>query len=211
MTVEQERTERDPVEPERIDGRTARRDRNRIAVLDAVLALFAEGEVAPSPEAVAARSGLSPRSVYRYVADADDLLRAAIARHIEKVAPLFTIDDLGSGALDHRLDAFLQARLRGYEAIAPTARASRARAATNQIIRDELDHSREVLRLQLERQFAPELDQLPPDRRDAALAAADALTQTETIELYRHHRGCSIDETHAQLAAALRVLLTGKY
>ncbi len=90
-----------------IDGRTARRDRNRVAVLDAVLELFTEGNLTPSPDDVARRSGVSLRSVYRYVADADDLIRAAIVRHQEKVAPLFVIADLGEGSFEHRLDAFV--------------------------------------------------------------------------------------------------------
>src|SRR5437764_99636 len=59
-----------------LDGRAARRDRGREAVLDAVIALFEEGHVRPTPEAVAERSGVSVRSVYRYYEDRDDLIRA---------------------------------------------------------------------------------------------------------------------------------------
>ena len=49
-----------------IDGRLARRDRNRAAVLDATIALFSEGDLDPAPELVAKRADISPRSVYRY-------------------------------------------------------------------------------------------------------------------------------------------------
>jgi len=42
------------------DGRTARRDRNRLAVLDAVIELFAEGDLDPDPEAVAAGAACHP-------------------------------------------------------------------------------------------------------------------------------------------------------
>src|SRR3954464_138805 len=97
-----------------IDGRTVRRDRNRIAVLDAVLDLFSEGNFAPSAHEVARRSGVSLRWVYRYVADSDDLVRSAIERHIEKVAPLFVTDDIGRGPFGHRLDVFVETRLRVY-------------------------------------------------------------------------------------------------
>ena len=41
---------------------------------------------APSPDDVAQRSGVSLRSVYRYFADAEDLLRAAIDRHGQRPA-----------------------------------------------------------------------------------------------------------------------------
>ena len=65
---------------ETTDGRTARRDRNRELVLDAALELFREGHLEPTALQVAERSGLSPRSVFRYFEDTEALLRAAIAR-----------------------------------------------------------------------------------------------------------------------------------
>jgi TetR/AcrR family transcriptional regulator of autoinduction and epiphytic fitness len=194
-----------------VDGRTARRDRNRIAVLDAVLELFSEGDLVPSPDDVARRSGVSLRSVYRYVADADDLIRSAIERNLEKVEPLFLIDDLGTGSFPHRLEVFLGARMRVYEAIAATARASRLAASRSEVIRSQLERGRRVMRAQLERQFAPELDRLDGEPRDAVLAAADALTQIETIDLYRHNRGLSSQQTREMLHVALRALLIRKY
>jgi AcrR family transcriptional regulator len=196
---------------EEVDGRTARRERNRVAVLDAVLELFTEGNLEPAADDVARRSGVSLRSVYRYVANSDDLIRAAVARHIEKVGPLFLIDDVGEGSFEHRLETFVAARLRGYEAIAATARASRLRAPTNDIIRDELARRSSWMRAQLEHQFAPELDRVPAKARRAAAAAADALTQIETIELYRHDRRFPSRGTAEMLRAALRALLTLKY
>ena len=41
-----------------VDGRSAIRDRNRNAVLDAVLDLFSEGNLSPGPDEVAVRAGL---------------------------------------------------------------------------------------------------------------------------------------------------------
>jgi AcrR family transcriptional regulator len=101
------------------DGRTARRDRNRNAVLDAVLVLFAEGNLDPSPDEVARRSGVSLRSVYRYVTDRDDLVRSAIDRQQEKVRPLFAIDRVGEGSFAERVDAFVTARLRSWSCSSP--------------------------------------------------------------------------------------------
>ncbi len=190
-----------------VDGRRARRDRNRLAVLDAVLELFSEGDLVPSPDDVARRSGVSLRSVYRYVADADDLIRSAIDRNQEKVEPLFRIDDLGTGSFPHRLDVFLDTRMRVYEAIAATARASRLAASRSEVIRRQLESGRRAMRTQLERQFAPELDRLDDERRSAVAAAADVLTQVETIDLYRHNRGFSTRQTCGMLQVALRALL----
>ncbi len=193
--------------PLEIDGRTARKDRNRTAVLDAVLELFSEDNLDPSPDDVARRSGVSLRSVYRYVADADDLIRAAIERHAEKSHALSIIQEVGQGSFDVRLERFLDARMRLYEAVAATARASRLRAPTSVLIRDQLDNGRRQLRDQVERQFAHELDCLEPRVRRAVLVAADSLTQMETIDLYRHQRRFSLSETREMLDVAIRLLL----
>jgi len=190
-----------------VDGRTARRDRNRAAVLDAVLELFAEGTLFPSAEAVAERSGVSLRSVYRYVEDTDDLVRAAVERHRANVAPLFEVEDLGEGTLEGRIDRLVHARVNAYEAVATTARASRARAYTNEIIRRQLEEASALLADQVAAQFAPELRMLAPAKRRAVLAACDALVSLETIELYRYVRCRTTQETTAYLAEALARLL----
>src|SRR5260370_8935631 len=91
------------------DGRTARRDRNRLAVLDAVLELFSEGDLTPPPEAIALRSGVSLRSVYRYMSDVDDLAHAAIDRHLGRVGPLFAFAAIAEEPSQHRRDASLPA------------------------------------------------------------------------------------------------------
>jgi AcrR family transcriptional regulator len=190
-----------------VDGRAARRDRNRTAVLDAVLELFSEGNVDPGPEEVALRVGLSARSVYRYFEDRAALLRAAIDRNLEVTFPLYLIHGIGEGPLDGRIDRFVTARLRLYEAIAATSRAARVRASANEVIREQVEVTRRALREQIDKQFAPELGALPGRRRRAVAAAADALFQPETLDIYRVHRGFSSTETRTLLIDALHALL----
>jgi hypothetical protein len=48
----------------KIDGRTERRDRNRTAVLDALLDLVEEGNLAPTVPEISERCGISHRSVF---------------------------------------------------------------------------------------------------------------------------------------------------
>ena len=95
-----------------VDGRSAIRDRNRDAVLDAVLDLFSEDNLSPGPDEVALRAGLSVRSVYRYFEDHDALSRAAIDRQLERLAPLLLIAAIGEGPLDGRITRFVEARIR---------------------------------------------------------------------------------------------------
>ncbi len=189
------------------DGRVARRDRNRLAVLDAMLELFTEDNLNPGPEDVAHRCGLSPRSVYRYFEDREALLHAAIERHLEVLAPLYLIHSIGEGALDGRIETFVTARLRLYEAVAATARATRLAASSNEIMREQEALTRSALREQVERQFAPELHALAASSRRSKFAAIDALCQFETLDHYRRHRRFSSTQTAALISDTLRDLL----
>jgi len=194
-----------------VDGRTARKDRNRLAVLDAVLELFTEGDLTPSPESIAHRSGVSLRSVYRFLGDSKDLVHSAIERHLERVGPLFALERLGEGSFDERVEEFVTARVRLYQAIAPTARAAQARTRmratpASEIIKESLNARRGLLRLQLSRQFATELSGFGPSA-DAILAAADALTQIETIDWYLVDGGYTLGQARDALVAGLHRLL----
>jgi AcrR family transcriptional regulator len=189
------------------DGRTARRDRNRDLVLDAVIELFAEGQLTPSAADVADRSGVSLRSVYRYYEDLDALVRAAIARHAARVAPLLEISDPGVGPLDARVARFVAGRMRLYEAVAPTARAALLRAPVNRYLRERLERVREMLRLQTEAMFAPELAAMPAGRRRAVSAAADTLLQFESAEHLRVRLAFTPAQTTDILRRALTTLL----
>jgi AcrR family transcriptional regulator len=192
---------------DQVDGRAARKDTNRVAVLDAMIEMFTEGDIDPTPEHVAQRVGISPRSVYRYFDDREALLRAAIDRHLETVWPLYKIPEIGAGDLAARIDRFVDHRVRLYEAISATARAARIRAATDDIVREQVELTRRALREQVDRQFAPELGKLPTSDRRARAAAIDVLCQLEGLDHYRVHRGFSVRTTRELLTDALRLLL----
>ena len=196
-----------PTPDDEVDGRTARRDRNRLVVLDAVVELFTEDNLQPRPEDVARRSGVSLRSVYRYYSDPDDLIRAAIERHVQSVLPLLRIHDFGKGAFDDRVSHFVAGRLGLYEALAPAARAARIAAARNDIIRERVELTRDVLRRQLEAQFAPELDALDRQQRGVVSGAADVACQLEAIDFHRVHGGLTVKATAAVLELTLTKLL----
>jgi AcrR family transcriptional regulator len=192
---------------ERPDGRTARRDRNRDAVLDAALELFREDAMFPGPAEVAARSGVSTRSVQRYFEDMDTLVRAAMARHLEKVGPLFVVPDLGVGPLDERIERLVVARLRLHEAVAPMVRAAMLRVRSNELIRERLVTARAQLRGQIAAMFAPELEALAPGPQREVLDAVDVLLGFDSMELLRPSLGRSEAEAQRVLERAVRSIL----
>jgi len=189
-----------------VDGRNARRDRNRNAVLDAALELFGEDNLEPSPEQVAERSGVSLRSVYRYFEDRDELLRSAIDRRLEVVVPLLHLPSVGEGRRAERIDRLVTSRLRLYAEVGPTARASRRKALTNDVLRKSVERTHRTLREQVELHFAPELDALEPER-DGIAAAIDVLFQLEAIDHLTLVRGFTPDEVGRHLRVALAALL----
>ncbi len=188
------------------DGRTARRDRNREAVLDAVLDLFADGSMTPVPAEVAERSGVSLRSVYRYFDDMDALVRAAIARNLARMGPFFDLDDPGVGPLDERVERTVAARLRLHDGIAPMARAAVARAPQNPIIDERLQETRLLLRRQVEEMFAPELAALDAEVGHDVVAAVDVLLELDSLDHLRRHRRMPVAEAQRVLVRAIRAL-----
>lgn len=191
----------------RVDGRHAWRERNRAAVVDALLDLYMEGAVNPGAQEIAERSGVSRRSLFRYFDDMDDMCRVAIGRHWERVSHLFELEGVGEGTLEERITRIVGQRVRLYEAIAPVRRIARSRALSQPIIAKELDRVRSRDRRQLKGHFAPELEKLGSDERRAVLATADALTSFESFELMRDVHGLGTREIEDALRHALASLL----
>ena len=88
--------------------------RNREAVVEALLDLYREGNLSPNAEEIAARSGLSPRSLFRYFDDVDDLIRAAIHRQQAQALPLVLIDATPESPFQARVAALVDQRFRLY-------------------------------------------------------------------------------------------------
>lgn len=194
---------------ERIDGRRAARDRNRIAVVDALLDLYAEGNMRPGADEVAKRAGISRRSVFRYFDDLDDLDRTAIARQQERVRDLWDIRDQGQGTLAERIAVMAETRVKLFDAVAPAARVSRMRAPIHPVIAEQLAESRRLFSRQVERQFEPELKALAPQDRERMVAAVDALCSFEAYDLMRTVRGLSSADVRQTMVGAMSALLGG--
>lgn len=191
----------------RPDGRTARRDRNRDAVLDAVIELFREDAMFPGPAEVAARSGVSTRSVQRYFEDMDELVRAAMTRHVELVGHLFEVPDLGVGPRAERVERIVAARLRLFGSLAPMMRAALLRMRGNELIRQRVAEARRQVRDQVEAMFAPELDALAAGPRREVLDTLDLLLEFESMEHLRTTTGRTDDEAAAALCRAVTAVL----
>lgn len=190
-----------------VDGRSARRERNKIAVVDAYLDLIREGVARPAVTDVAERSGVSHRSVFRYFSDRDEMARTSIQRQHERVGPLFQQRVDEALPLADRIGELIELRMRLFDTIAPSARLSRALASTQPIIQDELTASRAFLRATVKRLFAAELAAMSTEDAADTLAAVDVLTSFEAFDLLRTDRGLSKPRTARVLRSTLIALL----
>jgi AcrR family transcriptional regulator len=174
------------------DGRRARRARNRDAVVDALVDLLAEEAGVPGAAEIAARAGVSVSSLFRYFDGLEDLKNQTVERYFSRYASLFEIPHLGEGTRGERIDTFIDARLRLYEAIAPIARLARARAYDQPAMAVPLARARTTLLDQIEVQFATEVAAHP-----MLVALIDALTSFESWDLQHTAHGCTAAEVRS--------------
>lgn len=188
-----------------VDGRRLRREQNRQAVLEALVDLFEEGSLLPSAAEIAERAGLSPRSLFRYFDDIDDLNRAAIARELRRAEPLVEHGAAPGDPTEAKVERIVASRVDLFETIAPAARAARVSAPRRPVLATQLRQGREFLREQLRDLFAPELRDRPH-----LLPAVDALLSFEVHELLRHDQRLDREDAAAALRASLITLLRGE-
>jgi AcrR family transcriptional regulator len=185
-----------------VDGRRARRDQNREKVVDAMLELYREDNLQPSVAAVADRSGVSHRSVFRYFEDLDQLHRVAIERQNRATAEYLRLSKIGQGTIEQRIAGIVQNRLELYDVAAPVARVAHMLAATQPVI---LDHIRDMSELavdQVKRHFAPEIKaHVQGEVVAASVAFMVSMESMETLDqIYRLER--------EQMAAAMTLTVT---
>jgi AcrR family transcriptional regulator len=182
--------------------------RNRDAVVDALLGLYREGNLAPGSSEIAERAGISARSLFRYFDDVDDLARAAISSQQSRVIPLLAIDVAADAPRERRIEAVVQQRVALFDAIASVGLVSRMKAPFQPLVAAELTQSRAFLRRQLKRLFAPELNAMAAPRASLVLAAADVVCSFESYHLLRSDQMLSRTKTAAAIGEALTALLT---
>ena len=191
---------------QKIDGRTARARRTREAIVDAVLGLLDAGDLRPSVEDIAARAGVSPRSIFQHFGDRETLLRAVGMRQTERVSQI--VEHLpDTGPFDERLEAFVEQRARVLEFITPVRRSALLNEPFSEGSHAGLQAFRAFKRAEAERVFAPELDGLPAAEREEVVRALGAATDWNTWEALRAHQGLSVADARAVMRRTIGALL----
>jgi len=193
--------------PRETDGRRLRRALNREAVVDALLDLYGEGNLRPSTDEIAERAGISPRSLFRYFEDADDLAGEAVSRQLGRAMPLLPLAVGPDAPFDARVEALVDQRLRLFSSVGQAAHVSRLRAPFQPRLAESLREGRRFLRGQVRTLFATELTSRTDDEAEAALASVDVLASFESYQLLTGDQGLTEDEVRSVLVVTLTALL----
>ncbi len=188
------------------DGRAERGERTRDAVVDALLLLLDDGFLRPSARQISERAGVSLRTVFHHFDDLDALHSAASDRQIERLVAL-TKPLARTGPLASRIDAFVAARARLHEAIAPVRRAALLSEPFSPAIASRLRWVRVRGRREAERVFAIELDRRPVTDRRELLEAVTVVSSWSAWEALRAHQGLSMPQARRIMARTVMALL----
>lgn len=194
-----------PVTESATDGRTARAQRTRRAIVDALLALIEDGDLAPTAPRIAERAGVSLRSIYQHFEDLEALFGAAATRQLERVLAMASPIP-PTGSVEDRLTAFVRQRAEVLEAMSPVRRAALLQEPFSRKLRESRRSMEGLGRLEIGRLFAAELDRLAPAERKDVHAG---LTASASWSAWDHLRstGLSCEAARRVMRRTMHALL----
>lgn len=191
--------------PGRVDGRTARAERTRNAIVEAHLALINEGDLKPTGERIAERAGVSLRALWANFKDMDALFAATgeltLAR--QDAEHLSVRPDL---PLPRRVEEFCQQRAHMLEVISPSARAAALKEPFSATLRRSRARHIARVRDEIEALFAGELDASGAGR-DHLLHALLVASTWSAWSMMRDELDLSVDEAKAVMIRTMTALL----
>jgi AcrR family transcriptional regulator len=185
-----------------VDGRTARSERTRNAIVDAHLQLIREGDLRPTADRIAKQAGVSLRALWSHFADMEALfaesgqrvleLRDASHRPISPTLPL-----------PERIEAYCKQRSRLLEQITPNAKASAVKEPFSEALQKYRKLHLARVRDEVSTLFAAELS-----GDDEVLNAVTAVSMWSTWSTWREVMGLSATAARSTMARTITALLT---
>jgi TetR/AcrR family transcriptional regulator of autoinduction and epiphytic fitness len=188
-----------------VDGRTARAERTRRAIVDALLQLTDEGVYKPTAERIADRAGVSLRALWTNFKDMETLYAAtgdrlvAMTQEIHEPIP-------PTLPLPRRVDRFCRQRARALEIISPAARASSLRLPFSAQLRQFRAAQHARARAEVVELFGAELD-ASGHAREQLLNAIVVASTWPAWSVLRDDCGLTADEATAVMIRTINALL----
>lgn len=189
-----------------VDGRTARAERTRAAIVQAHLELIAEGDLRPTGERIAERAGVSLRTLWTNFRDMEALFEASGERVLQQQDSAYRpiSPDL---PLAERIDAFCRQRARLLELIAPSARAAQMREPVSPQLRVNRRKHIQRVRAEVESLFSAELARAGAGR-DELVDALVAASTWSAWSMLRDGLGLSLERARAVMTRTVAALLS---
>jgi TetR/AcrR family transcriptional regulator of autoinduction and epiphytic fitness len=189
----------------RVDGRLARGERARGAIVDALLDLLEAGELRPSAARIAERAGVSLRSVFQHFSDVETLFATAAERQKLRILPLMR--PIPDGPLPARIAAFATQRAKLLEMITPVRRAAILMEPFSRELHARLATFRKDKGGEVQRVFAREIAARPAATRRPLAAALVTASCWTTWQALREHQGLDRAQARRVLVHTLTALL----
>ena len=182
-----------PPVPEQTDGRRQRSEASREKIVQAMLALVAEGDVSPGAESVAARAGVGLRTVFRHFENMESLYQQISAAVTAELMPMATERYVATDWAG-RLVELIDRRARIFERVMPYKIAGEVHRHQSAFLERQ---ATELVREQRET-----LKQLLPEDRCGDAALFEGLDLLLSFESWRRLR----KDQQLSTAAACQVL-----
>lgn len=173
----------DSVKVEVVDGRRARSERSKQAIIDAALALQEEGILVPTAQQISDRAGVGIRSFFRHFDDMETLFESADAQIRGSYEALFLGGDR-DGTLQERIEHAVERHADAYENVKNVVLGTQAQLWRYKVLQKNYARNQRGLRKDLD-DWLPELKQLSRDQREAV----DAIASFEMWHRLRYHQG----------------------
>lgn len=170
----------------KVDGRRLRSDRSRQVIIQSMLQLIKEGNLAPTAQQVADHANVGIRSVFRHFEDmesifasGDELLRDDFANINNQTDHNGTLQERIRGAADYHANL--------YETASNVMRSTNTRRWNSDVLQTNYARYQLKIRSDLDLRL-PELSQLSPSKREAV----DAIASFEFWDRLRDNQSMSI-------------------
>lgn len=189
------------------DGRIARGERTRAAIIAAHAALLRDGELRPTAAKVAERADVSVRTIWSNFKDREALLDASTSFWMAEDDELWKPIDPAL-PIDERISVYVAQRARRLENISPAAKSAALSEPFSPTLRasrqSHIDRMRDQVALVFATEFAGREE---ADRVWLLQAVALAASWPTWVQL-RDDTGMSIQDASTVMERTMRVLLT---
>jgi AcrR family transcriptional regulator len=175
------------------DGRRLRSERTKQSIMDAYIELLREKPEIPTAAQIAARAGISTRSIFERFADLKGLSLATLDYAFTLGEAQAIVRDV-DGDRPTRLRSHVETRAQTCERWLPVWRVVVANQGKLDELGDRIRFIRQAIVKRMELMYRPELGMLPTEERRDLLIALESLIDFESWGRMRELHGLSFDE-----------------